>query len=34
MWSVQIDMWGVCRSRGSLVVERGREGGREKERGG
>ena len=32
MWSVQIDMWGVCRSRGLLVVER--EGGREKERGG
>ena len=33
MWSVQTDMWGVYRSRGSLVVERGREGGREKERG-
>ena len=30
MWSVQIDMWGVCRSRGSLVVER--EGEREGER--
>ena len=29
MWSVQIDMWGVCRSRGSLVVERGRERERE-----
>ena len=40
MWSVQIDMWGVCRSRGLLVVEREgeREGerkrGRERERGG
>ena len=36
MWSVQIDMWGVCKSRGSLVVEREREGGgrRERERGG
>ena len=38
MWSVQTDMWGVCESRGSLVVEReeerGREGGREKKRGG
>ena len=35
MWSVQTDMWGVYRSRGSLVVERGREGGGgEKERGG
>ena len=30
MWSVQIDMWGVCRSRGLLVVER--EGERERER--
>ena len=30
MWSVQIYMWGVCRSRGSLVVER--EGKREGER--
>ena len=38
MWSVQTDMWGVCESRGLLVVERegerGREVGREKERGG
>ena len=30
MWSVQTDMWGVCESRGSLVVER--EGEREGER--
>ena len=30
MWSVQIDMWGVCSSRGLLVVER--EGEREGER--
>ena len=35
MWSVQIDMWGVCRSKGlACGGERGREGGREKERGG
>ena len=41
MWSVQTDMWGVCESRDSFVVERegerGRDGGREKrerERGG
>ena len=33
MWSVQTDMWGVYRSRGSLVVERGKEGG-ERKRGG
>ena len=29
MWSVQTDMWGVCESRGLLVVEREGEGGRE-----